>query len=172
MYPHYPPITNGQSWHYKMLPVLERVRLRSERQGDCYVFLGQRTADGYGVVGVQGKRQMVHKVVWEDVNGPVPEGMQLDHKCKNEPCWNPEHLRLVTPRENVLFSDSPAAKNAVKTHCSRGHEFSPENTRVIYRKDRAHPERVCRECKRERRQEARARDALPAQVDEETGNVY
>ena len=65
----------------------------------------------------------------------------LDHfECDNKACANPTHVRLVTQRENILRSDSLQALNAAKTHCHRGHEFTPEN---IYERPDG---RECRAC--------------------------
>ena len=150
---------NENSWHFKMLPVESRIRLRSQPDGECMIYMGQRTDDGYGIVRVDRKHQMVHKVMWEAENGPVPDGLQLDHKCNNEPCWNLEHIRPLTPRENVLRSSSPASKNAKKTHCVNGHELAGDNLRLYRNKIRG-VERVCRQCKRDRNAVSRSRNRL------------
>lgn len=127
---------NINSWHFKMLPPLERIRLRSSSEGECMVYNGQRTADGYGIIRINRKHQVVHKVMWESVNGAIPEGMQLDHLCRNEPCWNPDHLEVVTPLENTLRSKNPASANSKKTHCKRGHPLSGDNLHVSTRNGR------------------------------------
>jgi hypothetical protein len=65
------------------------------------------TWDGYTQVTVDGKRARSHRMAWELKNGPVPEGMMLDHKCRYTPCCEVEHLEVVTPSENVLRGDLP-----------------------------------------------------------------
>ncbi|MFE4420422.1 HNH endonuclease signature motif containing protein [Streptomyces sp. NPDC056817] len=113
--------------------------------GGCLLFTGTLDKDGYGRVGEQGYgMRMAHRVVYEAQVGPIPADMELDHLCRVRRCVNVAHLELVTRRENSLRSESFAAKNARKTHCIRGHEFSPENT---YVKPNGH--RQCRQCGRD-----------------------
>ena len=57
----------------------------------------------------------------------IPEGLTIDHLCRNRWCVNPEHLEVVTLKENILRGDSPSARNARKTHCLNGHLLSGEN---------------------------------------------
>jgi hypothetical protein len=87
-----------------------------------------------------------HRVTYALVKGPIPAGLQLDHLCRNTSCVNPNHLEAVTTRENTMRSTGLSALNAKKTHCLRGHEFTPENT-YVKRGDGA---RVCRQCAAER----------------------
>lgn len=118
----------------------------------CWEFQGVRIAKGYGKFYYQGQLRNAHRVAYELFKGQIPEGMQVDHfACDNPPCCNPDHLRLVTARENLLRSDGRAAINAAKTHCAYGHEFTPENTYV-----RANGGRTCRACGPRRRREKRA----------------
>ena len=86
------------------------------------------TSRGYGVVNVRkngGKSTLyrIHRVVYELLKGPISWGMQIDHLCRNRACYEIDHLRVVTPRENVLAPGSQAvtALNAAKTTCKRGH---------------------------------------------------
>lgn len=57
--------------------------------------------DGYRYLQVQGKKAMAHRVSWEIHNGPIPEGLFIDHICRNRACVNPEHLRLATSKQNA-----------------------------------------------------------------------
>ena len=106
----------------------------------CWEWPGAR-ANGYGRVGFGGKCAVVHRLVYVHFVGPVPDGLELDHLCRNRCCANFEHLEAVTGRMNKLRGVSPSAQCARKTHCSRGHEFSPENTRVT-----PLGKRSCRKC--------------------------
>lgn len=82
---------------------------------------------------------LVHRREWEAVNGPIPDGMTIDHLCRVKLCINVGHMEVVTRSEN--------SKRAIRamTHCKRGHELSGENLRLTSRKTgRVH--RVCRQC--------------------------
>ena len=90
-----------------------------------------------------------HRFSYELHNGPIPEGLDIDHLCRNHACVNPAHLEAVTHRENVLRGEGVAAVNARKTHCIRGHEFTPENTGY-----QNGGKRFCRTCVNARHREA------------------
>lgn len=121
-------------------PLAERFWEKVDSSGGleaCWTWKGATRHWGYGCIwsgGGHGKILVAHRVAWELTCGPIPEGMCLDHICKNPKCVNPSHLRVVTYYENYVdYSDSPFAKNATKTHCKRGHEFSRENTAMVWR---------------------------------------
>jgi len=99
---------------------------------------------GYGRVYLSRRKYlMAHRVVYESLVGPIPEGMHIDHLCRNPRCVNPQHLAVVTRTENVMRGDSPPAQNARKTHCKHGHLFDLFNTYIDKRGRRAC--NVCRE---------------------------
>lgn len=82
--------------------VLDRLWMRVFRTAWCWVWLGPLMLGGrYGGISVQGKTKPAHKVAWESVNGPVPEGLELDHLCRNRRCVRPDHLEPVTHLENM-----------------------------------------------------------------------
>lgn len=115
---------------------------------DCWEWTAWRNRKGYGSLSLpkQGGGQikcMAHRVLYELLIGPIPEGAQLDHLCRNRGCVRPSHLEPVTCKENLMRGETHAARLAARTHCDNGHEFSAENT--IIRKDGA---RRCRECNR------------------------
>jgi hypothetical protein len=115
------------------------------------------TRTGYGRSAVDGRLTESHRLAYELLVGPIPDGLQIDHLCRNRACCNPLHLEPVTQRENVLRSEALSAKNARKTHCPRGHAFTDENTYV----DRDGWRR-CRKCKAEQAREYEKR--RPARV--------
>lgn len=127
--------------------------------GPCHIFRGAKIGNGYGNVGYGGgkKSVLVHRYVWERDVGPIPPGLEIDHRCRVRACCNVKHLRVVTHKVNTTEnSDSVGAKNKVKTHCPRGHEFTPRNTRI-----NTAGSRVCRPCHRDREnaRNQRKRDA-------------
>jgi hypothetical protein len=128
---------------YPHQPAHERVLRRTTRtQGGCLEFVGARLSDGYGRVRVFGKNRRAHRVVYEALVGPVPAGLVLDHLCRNRMCVNVDHLEAVTDRENTMRSPiAPAAINARKTECHRGHPFDDANTRIG-----TDGRRICRIC--------------------------
>ena len=73
-----------------------------EPNSGCWIWTGAQGNKGYGRFWLNGKLQQAHRVAWEIVNGPIPETMQLDHKCRNRACCNPEHLRLASNTENCI----------------------------------------------------------------------
>lgn len=116
----------------------------------CWVYTGS-LSEGYGRTKINGRRWLVHRYVWEHTYGPIADGLELDHLCRNRACCNPAHLEPVTPVVNQRRSFSPWGINARKTHCIHGHEFTAANTIPIK------GGRACRACRRET--QARARRA-------------
>lgn len=127
-------------------PAIERFRaLTALDANGCLVWTGYIQSNGYARHWVDGKNLIAHRWSYEYHVGPIPEGMQIDHLCRNRRCVNPEHLEVVTPAENSRRSTSAEAaraRGARITHCPRGHPYDEENT-LFDRKGG----RSCRECK-------------------------
>jgi hypothetical protein len=81
-------------------------RLTPEPNTGCWLWLGSDSGNGYGKVSVSGHDEMVHRLVWELIVGLIPEGLQLDHRCRVRRCCYPGHLEPVTPRENTIRGDA------------------------------------------------------------------
>ncbi|MFD6677526.1 HNH endonuclease signature motif containing protein [Rhodococcus zopfii] len=89
----------------------------------CWEWFGPIGNSGYGQCKVGRLNKLTHRVVYEILVGPIPDGLQIDHLCKNRTCCNPAHLEPVTARENVLRGDTIAAANIQKSNCPKGHEY-------------------------------------------------
>jgi hypothetical protein len=88
----------------------------------CLEFTGARTADGYGRIGRGGRHagwERTHRVAWEIVNGPVPDGMCVLHRCDNPPCCETTHLFLGTRVENNTDRDLKGRTRAPDRHWAR-----------------------------------------------------
>lgn len=129
------------------LSVKERIPLWMLRttvnERGCWLWQGPLNNVGYAHVGFGNRKHLLHKLVWEDTNGPVPDGKELDHLCRNRNCWNPGslHLEPVTHPENI----NRGSRSGRRTHCSKGHEYTIENTYI----DPKQGHRCCRKCKSE-----------------------
>lgn len=120
--------------------------------GPCWVWMGSRSQPGYGTLkigGRNGKPRLAHRLAYEWLVGPIPEGLVIDHLCRVRACVNPAHMEpvttLVNSRRGVSFMGS-------KTHCPRGHEYAGQNLSLSRT-----GKRECRECMRRRSREFRAR---------------
>jgi HNH endonuclease len=125
----------------------DRIRgLTAISASGCWEWRGKVNRGGYGRICVSRAAgdQQVHRIAYETFIGPIPDGMEIDHKCRNRKCCNPDHLEAVTPRENQRRSTSPIAKNMATTHCKGGHALAGDNL-YLHR-----GRRQCRECQRAR----------------------
>ena len=80
---------------------------RTHKDGDCLVWDGAKGSNGYGAITVSGRRALAHRYSWERANGPIPEGMWIDHTCYRRDCVNPDHLRLATAQQNSQNLQGP-----------------------------------------------------------------
>lgn len=83
--------------------------------------------NAYGGFWLNGTSHRAHRLVWDRLVGPIGDGLDLDHLCRNKPCCNPAHLEPVTRSVNIRRGYTPDADIAKRTHCSKGHELTVDN---------------------------------------------
>ena len=117
---------------FQPIPLRTRWEAKVQRTAECWEWTGARSSTGYGVIqrgGVGPKKLLfAHRLAYEFYVGPIPDGLHIDHLCRNRGCVRPDHLEAVTVRENILRGTGWMAERARATHCVHGHEFTPENT--------------------------------------------
>jgi hypothetical protein len=130
----------------------------------CWLWRGWRNSEGYGRVRVPGQSgvALAHRVSYETLVGPIPEGKQLDHLCRNTACIRPSHLEPVTSRENTMRGRNQVAVLARQTHCKRGHALKGGNLRLT------RTGRSCRRCNNEARAAAKRAAKTPRSAHEPT----
>ena len=112
-------------------PATERFWVKVDKSAGCWLFQGADNGYGYGYFrGAEGKAILAHRFSWQELVGPIPAGLTLDHLCRVRRCVNPAHLEPVTNRENILRGTAPTAINATKSHCPLGHPYSGTNLRT------------------------------------------
>lgn len=122
--------------------IFDRMSKKLKKVGDCLVWTGSLTYQGYGQFMIEGKNYRIHRLFWVYHKGRASIYKVMDHICRNRACCNVNHLRLVTQKENALSGVGVTAANSRKTHCDSGHRFTDSN---IYRMGRK-KYRMCRKC--------------------------
>jgi HNH endonuclease len=109
----------------------------------CWEWTGAKTDRRYGSIGVEGKTCYAHRISYEREFGPIPDGFDIDHLCRNRACVNPHHLEAVPRKENLRRG----SRVALKTHSAQGHPWAEEH---IYVRPGS-GKKMCRTCNIERR---------------------
>lgn len=133
----------------------------AELPDGCWMWTGATCSLGYGRFSVHGISNPAHRYSYQLLIGDVPPGLEMDHLCRMRECVNPFHVEPVTHAENMRRSSlaykrdpesfrhhlwdrshvrRPGNGVPLRTHCSRGHEFSAANTYILK------GSRYCRAC--------------------------
>lgn len=123
---------------------LKKKSLTNEK--GCFLFQGKTTKNGYGRVQINNVETYIHRFSYSYFKMEIPEGLKVLHTCDIPNCWNPEHLFLGTQKENMhdmLNKGRGFYQN--RNNCSKGHEYTLENT-YIHKTTKA---RTCKICRRE-----------------------
>lgn len=129
-----------------------------EPNSGCWIWMGGLQGKGYAsFLWEKGRTRHGHRYIYEKTKGPIPAGLEIDHKCHVRCCVNPDHLEVVTHAENIrrsahIHRAAMAAQAAARTHCPSGHAFTEANARV-----NGDNSRHCRECCKLRERERRRR---------------
>jgi len=116
-----------------------RAKTRPDQLG-CLVWRGA-LVKGYGYIEVGGRLIRAARFAWQQRYGPIPDGMEIDHLCRNPACVKVTHLEAVTHRQNVLRGNHPNVLASLRDRCSYGHPYDEKNT---YWRQSGH--RECRLC--------------------------
>lgn len=123
---------------------------RVTKSDGCWNWIGYKSFQGYGVFHIKRRPYRAHRVSLFLAGRPKLNGMGVDHLCRNKLCVRPDHLEIVTQKENVLRGQGITAILAKSTHCVNGHRFKIVTNRVGKRK-------ICLICERRYNRECRRR---------------
>ena len=112
----------------------------SIQPNSCWLWMAATDDKGYARLLVHGKNIRAHRWAYQQFVGPIPEDCEIDHRCRNKSCVNPEHLDAVSHEENMRRADCSisgehfAIKQKAKTHCPSGHAYSGDNLILKFNK--------------------------------------
>lgn len=128
---HGSPVSGGSVRHDSDESRRQELWRLIDKSSGCWIFTGSIRRDGYGTIRYDGRSRPVHRVVYELLVAPIPDGLQLDHlchtndescdggvECPHRACVNPDHLEPVTHRENIR-----RGVKSRRTTCPQGHRY-------------------------------------------------
>jgi len=135
---------------------IEKFMSKVKKTDNCWIWTAYKNNLGYGRFCINGITPLAHRISYELFKGYIPQGLELDHLCRNPSCVNPDHLEAVTHKENMRRGNhvNQGWNYRIKTHCPQGHPYSGENLMIKQNG------RGCRECDRTRSRKYQARKFL------------
>jgi hypothetical protein len=134
----------------------------AKRENGCWLWIGSLSNAGYGrfdggaAFRAAHKTRIAHRLAFMAIKGAIPEGLTLDHLCRNRACVNPDHLDPCPIGENVRRSP---VWNGNKTHCPAGHQYTNDNVKVSSR-----GERCCKTCRNQQARDSKRRARAAARA--------
>ena len=126
---------------------IARFNSKWARVGDCHIWQGTQDRDGYGYLTFRRASRRAHRVALFIAGREIPHGHVVSHTCRNRACVNPQHLSVLSVRENALRDGMLGYVNTKKTHCRNGHPY-----------DRVYSgQRYCSTCEAEKSKRLRAK---------------
>ena len=101
----------------------------NDTKGVCWEWCGTKSTDGYGMFFLNKKMRSAHRISYELFKDDIPQGLVIDHLCRNRKCVNPNHLDIVTNQENCIrgLTGKINNHNKRKTQCPKGHKLEGDN---------------------------------------------
>lgn len=97
---------SGRRLKARTVPLLRKLALRTKVTPTCWLWTGHVNNAGYGTFSVRGRSTLVHRLAYEEMVGPIPEGFDVDHLCHTRTCLNPKHLEPISHAENIKRRDA------------------------------------------------------------------
>ena|SRR6266850_7225626 len=128
-----------------------RLLSRIKEVRSCWVWQGALNKEGYARIRVPGfiSKWAIHRASYEVFVGPIPDGLTIDHLCRNPPCINPEHLEPVSMEVNIRRGFGIGMVNQAKTTCHNGHPYV-EGSYILEQLGDGKTGRRCVICRRKR----------------------
>lgn len=130
-----------------------------DKETGCWNWTDHLDVKGYGRISVNAYPEVASRTAYRLYIGKIPDGLHIDHLCRNPSCVNPQHLEAVTNKENCrrgIVAEVHRARQAAKTHCKHGHPFSGDNLYV------SRKQRVCITCRKRNKLRHRDKQKSPA----------